>query len=133
MNLINLRSLKALVLILVWSSGGSPAPAADLLRVQPVTDKILMLHFTEGHIDYNGVRPDGTFEPQTENRVYAGAPLEPEAVSDKSRYHITSADDPTRHDAIAKESRILTNAATGAFKFGAPANRAVLFHFKRND
>ena len=88
MNLINLRSLKALVLILVWSSRGSPAPAADLLRVQPVTDKILMLHFTEGHIDYNGVRPDGTFEPQTENRVYAGAPLEPEAVSDKSRYHI---------------------------------------------
>jgi len=74
--------------------GVRPAPAADLLRVQPVTDEILMLHFTEGHIDYNGVRPNGSFEPKTENRVYAGTLMEPKAVSEKSRYHITSVDDP---------------------------------------
>jgi len=70
------------------------APAADLLRILPVTDGILMLHFREGHIDYNGVRPDGTYEPQTQNRVYAGKPVNPADIVDAARYRISSGDDP---------------------------------------
>lgn len=37
----------------------------------------------------------------------------------------------TAYDLIAKQSRILSAAASGRFVFDAPASRAVLFHFKR--
>jgi hypothetical protein len=70
------------------------APAADLLRVLPVTDAVLMLHFKEGHIDYNGVRPDGSYEPQTENRVYFSRLVEPAALTNSTLYRVTSRDDP---------------------------------------
>ena len=69
------------------------APAADLLRILPVTDSVIMLHFREGHIDYNGVRPDGTYEPQAENRVYFGKLVDPEAIVDAKRYRVSSGDD----------------------------------------
>ena len=52
-----------------------------------------MLHFKEGHIDYNGVRPDGTYEPQTENRVYFSKLVEPAALTKVTRYRLTSHDD----------------------------------------
>jgi endoglucanase len=67
--------------------------AADLLRVLPVTNRIIELHYKEGHIDYNGVRPDGTYEPQTENRVYYSSLVSASAVTDVSRYSVTSPDD----------------------------------------
>lgn len=37
----------------------------------------------------------------------------------------------TEFDLIARQSRKLSDAASGRFVFGAPASRAVLFHFKR--
>lgn len=77
-----------LLLLSVWL-----LPAADLLRVLPVTDEILMLHFKEGHIDYNGVRSDGTYEPQTENRVYFSELIEPAALTNSTRYRISSRND----------------------------------------
>jgi hypothetical protein len=80
------------VLLVLLAAPGSPA--ADLVEVLPVTDEVLRLHFRDGHIDYNGVRPDGTFEPQTENRVYAGKLLDAKAATDAARYRLTSGDDP---------------------------------------
>lgn len=38
----------------------------------------------------------------------------------------------TRHDAVARQSTVLSSAARGRFVFDAPAGRAVLFCFKRH-
>jgi endoglucanase len=75
---------------------------ADLRRVSPVTNRILVLHFREGSIQYGGVRPDGKFAPQGENRVHY-APMDIKAATDPARYQITSADDA----AYAKPARPL--------------------------
>ncbi len=72
--------------------------ATDLIEILPVTNDVLLLHFKDGHIDYNGVRPDGTYEPQTENRVSLGKLLDIQAATDASRYRITSDDDPDYAD-----------------------------------
>lgn len=65
---------------------------ADLREVQPVTNRILMLHFREGFIQYGGVRPDGKFAPQGENTVHF-VPMDIKAATDPARYRITSGDD----------------------------------------
>lgn len=65
---------------------------SDLLRVLPVTNRILLLQFREGHIKYGGVRPDGTFAPQGQNTVFY-APMDIKAATEAARYRITSADD----------------------------------------
>jgi len=39
----------------------------------------------------------------------------------------------TRHDVIAKTSRVLADKASGRFTFDTPDSRAVLFHFRRDD
>lgn len=39
----------------------------------------------------------------------------------------------TRHDLIAQTSAVLSDDASGEFRFDAPASRAVLFHFKKAD
>lgn len=70
-----------------------PLSAADLINVLPVTDEVLLIHFKEGHIEYNGVRPDGTYEPQTENRVHSARLLDIRAATDATRYRVTSGDD----------------------------------------
>jgi hypothetical protein len=74
--------------------------AADLISVLPVTNEVLLLNFREGHIDYNGMRPDGTYEPQTENRVYSGKLLDIEAATDKLRYVLTSVEDRNYADGL---------------------------------
>ena len=84
------------VLLLLFPT--PPLWATDLIGILPVTDDVLLLHFKEGHIDYNGVRPDGTYEPQTENRVSLGKLLDIQAATDASRYRITSDDDPDYAD-----------------------------------
>jgi len=102
MNLLNhpsaCSSVRLLASILPALLAMLSLSAADLLRVLPVTDEIIMLHFREGHIDYNGVRPDGTFEPQTENRVDFGQLIEPLVIGDAARYRITSSNDPAFGD-----------------------------------
>ena len=67
--------------------------AADLLRVLPVADDVIMLHFRDGHIDFNGVRSDGSYEPQGENRVYFHSLLDVDAATRPDSYHIKSDDD----------------------------------------
>ncbi|HOT95486.1 MAG TPA: glycoside hydrolase family 9 protein [bacterium] len=63
-------------------------PAADLIRIQPVTDKILVLYFSEGHIDYFGIGQ----ERARGNRVYYSR-LDTDAAAVFSNYTITSPDD----------------------------------------
>ncbi len=72
----------------VWS--------ADLLRVQPITDKILVLEFSEGHIDYFGSGQ----ELVTGNRVYY-ARLDVNGASQRNNYTISSPDDERYRDGLA--------------------------------
>lgn len=68
--------------------------AADLLRVLPVTRNIVVFHFKDGHIDYNGFDMEtGKWEGQTNNRVYHRGLLNFEAATSPASYRITSADD----------------------------------------
>ena len=39
----------------------------------------------------------------------------------------------TCHDVIAKQTRVLSTAASGQFRFDTPASRAVVLHFQVNE
>ncbi len=62
--------------------------SADLIRIQPLTDKILVLHFDEGHIDYFGIHQDR----YNGNKIYY-ASLNVSKAIDMANYTITSQDD----------------------------------------
>jgi len=62
--------------------------SADLLTIQPLTDKILVLHFDEGHIDYFGIHQDR----YNGNKIYY-AQLNIGSAVDLANYTITSEDD----------------------------------------
>ena len=47
--------LLSLVLIIGFTTHSQ---GADLIKILPVTEKIIMLHFDEGHIDYQGYGQD---------------------------------------------------------------------------
>ncbi|MEO1451860.1 MAG: hypothetical protein AAFV07_20180, partial [Bacteroidota bacterium] len=53
-----MKSTSYLPLFIIGCLLTSPALGADLIRVSPVTDQILMLHFDEGHLDYEGIGQD---------------------------------------------------------------------------
>lgn len=63
--------------------------SADLVRVLPVTDRILQVTFDEGHIDYFGIYEDR----YKGNKIYYEA-LDLSAATDLNRYAMSSADDP---------------------------------------
>jgi len=65
-----------------------PLRASDLLSVEPLTDRILMLHFKDGNIVYH--KPD---EPMEKDEVTTD-PLDLETASKPASYTIDSADDP---------------------------------------
>jgi len=62
--------------------------SADLIRIQPLTDKILVLHFDEGHIDYFGIHQDR----YNGNKIYYDK-LNVSKAMDLANYSITSPDD----------------------------------------
>ena len=65
-----------------------------LIRILPVTNSILELHFSEGHIDYNGIDANtGELEAQTDNVVYLDSKISINAVTDVKNYTIRSEDD----------------------------------------
>ena len=66
--------------------------AADLVRVLPVTDRILQVTFDEGHIDYFGIYQDR----YKGNKIYYEA-LDLSAATDLSRYTLYSLDDASYH------------------------------------
>ncbi len=49
--------IRLLTAVLFFSLSNS-LHSADLIRILPLTDKILVLHFDEGHIDYFGIHQD---------------------------------------------------------------------------
>ncbi len=65
-----------------------PVHAAELIAVQPLTDRILMLHFDEGHVEYHK-----RGEPRNADVVHI-SPLNVEAAGDSAKYLITSQEDP---------------------------------------
>ncbi|MBN2093160.1 glycoside hydrolase family 9 protein [candidate division KSB1 bacterium] len=62
--------------------------AADLLSVLPLTDKILVLHFDEGHIDYFGIHQDR----YNGNKIYYQA-LDLNKSTNVANYTISSQND----------------------------------------
>lgn len=61
--------------------------ASDLIRVLPVTNTILMVHYDDGHIDYSGYR-----ESENDNVLY-NYPLNISAAMNLSNYTIRSSND----------------------------------------
>jgi endoglucanase len=67
---------------------------ADLIRVLPVTNKILEFHFKEGHIDYNGVGATGAFECHGYfNKVFYQSLVNTASITTPSNCQISSPDD----------------------------------------
>lgn len=70
---------------LFYLIAGSPAYSADLIRVAPVTNKILMVEFDEGHIDYHGIGEDR----YSGNTCYYDA-LDVDKAGDPANYSLSS-------------------------------------------
>ena len=77
----------AVAAAVVGASGGV-ASASDLVRVIPVTDRILQLHFDDGHIDYghSGVK-------ENEENIAYHAPLDLAKAADPANYRLSSDQD----------------------------------------
>src|SRR5437868_627775 len=79
--------------VIVASMGGLPAHASDLVAVQQLTDRVLMLHFKDGYVQHHR-----RGEPRSAEQVLA-VPLDVTAASRPSSYTLTSADDPAYRQA----------------------------------
>ncbi len=85
-----MKQTAAIALIFVISLSRTFADAGgggDLIKVSPVTDKILMLHLKDGHIDTYG-----TWESVQDNVLYHD-PTDLEEVTQMKNYLLTSPDD----------------------------------------
>lgn len=74
--------------LLAFVGGLAAAEAAQIESVQPLNDRILVVHVTEGRIEYHQ-----RGEPRTADRVHL-APLDVAAASQTGSYAISGADDP---------------------------------------
>jgi endoglucanase len=81
-----LGRLAQALLLLTWFP--SPVRGADLVEVLPLTDRILMLHFNEGHVEHH-LRGHS----RSDERVIID-PLDMARASAASSYSISSSDDP---------------------------------------
>jgi len=99
--------------------------AADLIRIQPVTDKILVLYFSEGHIDYFGIGQ----ERSRGNRVYYSR-LDTAAAAVLSNYIISSPDD-IRYQSGQGPIAIGRKAKGESFNdlYAAPMPRVLMAHW----
>lgn len=66
----------------------APARASDLVEVLPLTDRVVMLHFDDGHVVYHR-----RGESRGKDRAVV-SPLDARAASEPERYTIGSTDDP---------------------------------------
>ena len=71
----------------VLALSGLPAHAADVKDALPLTDRIIMLHFNEGHVIHHLA-----MHPRSDEKVII-SPLNVEAAAKPQSYTITSADD----------------------------------------
>jgi hypothetical protein len=85
---MRLLNLKSIVLVTIFLAPFNKIFAADLIRIQPLTDKILVLHFDEGHIDYFG-KNENRFNG---NRIYY-SPLDLVSAQKPENYQVSSPDD----------------------------------------
>jgi hypothetical protein len=82
----------------VITSVTMPAAASDLVEIQPLTDRMLMLHFNDGHVQHHE-----RGQPRSEEKVFVD-PLDVEAASRADSYTVTSPDDPAYREAKAPHS-----------------------------
>jgi hypothetical protein len=71
--------------LLLWIT--PPAAASELVDLQPLTERILMLHFNDGHVQHHQ-----RGEPRTAEKVFTD-PLDIVAASRPETYAIASPDD----------------------------------------
>ena len=64
------------------------AAASELVDLQPLTERILMLHFNDGHVQHHQ-----RGEPRSAEKVFTD-PLDVVAASRLETYAVASADDP---------------------------------------
>lgn len=76
------------VAVCAWNMQIRFLQAADLMGIQPLTDKILVLQFDEGHIDYFGIHQDR----YNGNKIYYDKLNVSQAIA-LANYSITSPDD----------------------------------------
>ncbi|GAB4452613.1 MAG: hypothetical protein OHK0029_03840 [Armatimonadaceae bacterium] len=69
-------------------TGCAPAQASDLVSVQPLTDRIVMLHFDDGYVQHHK-----RGEPRSAEKVITD-PLDVAAASKANTYRVSSTDDP---------------------------------------
>lgn len=75
-------------LLILWFA--TLLSGADLIRILPVTDNILQLHFDEGHLDYQGMGEDRYSGIRSYYRL-----LDIKKAMALSSYSLTSPDDPS--------------------------------------
>ena len=78
--------LTAISSLLLWMT--PPATASELVDLQPLTERILMLHFNDGHVQHHQ-----RGEPRTAEKVFTD-PLDVVAASRPETYAVASPDDP---------------------------------------
>lgn len=78
----------AVMAALLVGAGTQVAWGSDLVEVLPLTDRVLMLHFDDGHVEHHKLG-----RPRHEESVVVD-PLDVEVASRPQNYQIISADDP---------------------------------------
>jgi len=81
-----LARLAAGALLVFWL--GSSTTASELVDLQPLTERVLMLHFNDGHVQHHR-----RGEPRSAEKVFTD-PLDVVAAARAESYTVTSADDP---------------------------------------
>jgi endoglucanase len=73
--------------------GTTLATASELVEVQPLTDRILMLHFNDGYVQHHQ-----RGQPRSDEKVFVD-PLDVDAASRATSYAVASPDDPAYREA----------------------------------
>lgn len=87
----------ALVLVPGFAAATRKVAASELLEVGPLTERILLLHFKDGHVEHHR-----RGEPRNAERVFA-APLDVDAAVRPASYRITSTNDPAYREGRSPE------------------------------
>ena len=74
------------------------AAASDLVEIQPLTDRIVMLHFNDGHVQHHQ-----RGQPRSDEKVFVD-PLDVVAAAQVQSYTVTSPDDPAYREAKGPQS-----------------------------
>ncbi|MCU0916102.1 MAG: hypothetical protein MUC88_16290, partial [Planctomycetes bacterium] len=82
----------------ILAIGATLASASDVVEIQPLTDRIVMLHFQDGRVQHH---PRG--RPRSDERVFTD-PLDVGAASQAPSYLIASPDDPAYHEGKSPSS-----------------------------